>query len=105
MTPSKEPPMTTQLPPHELRGFLAALADEPADPDRRLVFADWLEEHDDPRGELIRWQVQQCREKGVCNWDFGVSQVAPRLRQWRQQHQQVLGLDGLGITAWYWGRV
>src|ERR1700723_1242999 len=34
--------------------FLAAMADHPDDNQRRLVFADWLEEKGDPRGELLR---------------------------------------------------
>jgi uncharacterized protein (TIGR02996 family) len=34
--------------------FLKALLDEPGDAGLRLVFADWLEERGDPRGELLR---------------------------------------------------
>jgi uncharacterized protein (TIGR02996 family) len=34
--------------------FLDAIQAEPADRTRRLVYADWLDERDDPRGELVR---------------------------------------------------
>jgi len=38
--------------------FLAAIIANPADDAPRLVYADWLEEHDDPRGEFIRVQIE-----------------------------------------------
>ena len=34
--------------------FLAAIADRPGDPTPRLVYADWLDDRDDPRAELVR---------------------------------------------------
>ena len=40
------------------RAFLEAVLNEPDEDAHRLVFADWLEEHDDPRGEFIRLQCQ-----------------------------------------------
>ena len=44
-------------------GFLGAIAREPADDALRLIYADWLEEHGDPRGDLVRVQVElTCRE-------------------------------------------
>src|SRR3954447_23995503 len=36
------------------RAFLAAMLTSPDDLHLRLVFADWLEEQGDPRGELLR---------------------------------------------------
>jgi uncharacterized protein (TIGR02996 family) len=36
------------------RPFLAAIAAEPHDALRRLVYADWLDERSDPRGEYLR---------------------------------------------------
>src|SRR5690242_12437796 len=36
------------------QAFLHALLDRPEDDAPRLVYADWLEEHGDPRGEFIR---------------------------------------------------
>lgn len=38
----------------EERAFLKAIKKKPDDRTARLVYADWLQEHDDPRGELIR---------------------------------------------------
>jgi uncharacterized protein (TIGR02996 family) len=39
---------------HTPDDFLKAIAATPADRTLRLVFADWLDEHSDPRAELIR---------------------------------------------------
>jgi uncharacterized protein (TIGR02996 family) len=41
--------------------FLQAIKEEPADDTPRLILADWLEERGDPRGELLRLQVQLAR--------------------------------------------
>jgi uncharacterized protein (TIGR02996 family) len=38
--------------------FLAAIRDNPDDDVTRLVYADWLDEHDDIRGEIVRLEVQ-----------------------------------------------
>src|SRR5262245_2607791 len=95
--------MPNQLPPEELRSFLAAIADEPGDPVLRLVFADWLDDHGDPRAGLIRWQVRQCRS-GADRRGRDVSSFHPLLWEWCDRHQRALGLEGLGVTAWRWGR-
>jgi uncharacterized protein (TIGR02996 family) len=42
----------------EEEAFLRAIVENPDDDTPRLVFADWLDEHDDPRGEFIRVQCQ-----------------------------------------------
>jgi uncharacterized protein (TIGR02996 family) len=40
--------------------FLAAIAENPADANLPLIFADWLDDHGDPRGQWIRqWAVRQ----------------------------------------------
>jgi uncharacterized protein (TIGR02996 family) len=39
------------------QGFLQALADHPEDATTRLVYADWLEERQDPRSEYLRLLV------------------------------------------------
>ena len=39
-------------------GFLYALRENPGDDDTRLVYADWLEERGDPRGEYLRLEHQ-----------------------------------------------
>src|SRR5579862_9776635 len=38
--------------------FLQAILDNPDDDAPRLVFADWLDERGDPRGELLRIQCR-----------------------------------------------
>ncbi len=50
----------SRFPTHgpELRALLGACHREPTDDTPRLVLADWLDEHDDPRGELVRLQVR-----------------------------------------------
>src|SRR4051812_25999781 len=45
----------------EERDFLDAIADAPDDDDLRLIFADWLDERDDARGEYIRVQLDLAR--------------------------------------------
>lgn len=42
-------------------GFLHAIMETPDDDVPRLVYADWLEEHGDPRAELIRVQCAEAR--------------------------------------------
>jgi uncharacterized protein (TIGR02996 family) len=42
-------------------GFLADIFDNPEDDVPRLVFADWLTERGDPRGDLLRVQCQLAR--------------------------------------------
>jgi uncharacterized protein (TIGR02996 family) len=41
--------------------FLAAIRDDPEDDAPRLVFADWLEERGDCRGEFLRVQCALAR--------------------------------------------
>jgi carbon storage regulator CsrA len=48
------PPPAPRSP--EERAFLDAVLQTPDDEGIRLIFADWLEEHDDPFGEFIRTQ-------------------------------------------------
>jgi uncharacterized protein (TIGR02996 family) len=42
-------------------GFLEAILADPADEAVRLIYADWLEERGDPRGEFIRVQCELAR--------------------------------------------
>ncbi len=52
------PPSRTIEDSPEYRGFLAAIVEYGADPAPRLIFADWLEEHDRPdEAELMRLHV------------------------------------------------
>src|SRR6266511_2319846 len=41
--------------------FLQAVLDEPDDEAPRLIYADWLQERGDPRGEFIQVQCQLAR--------------------------------------------
>jgi uncharacterized protein (TIGR02996 family) len=41
--------------------FLQAIRQAPQDDAPRLIFADWLEEHGDPRGPFVRSQCQRVR--------------------------------------------
>jgi uncharacterized protein (TIGR02996 family) len=43
---------------NERLAFLRAIRANPDDDTARLVFADWLDEHDDPLGEFIRVQLE-----------------------------------------------
>jgi uncharacterized protein (TIGR02996 family) len=42
----------------EERAFLQAILEQPNDDGRKLVYADWLEEQGDPRGEYLRLMIQ-----------------------------------------------
>lgn len=46
-------------------GFRAAIVEAPDDDQRRLVYADWLMEHGDVRGELIRLQLEAAPTKAT----------------------------------------
>jgi uncharacterized protein (TIGR02996 family) len=82
-----------------VQGFLQAIIENPEEDDVRLIFADWLDERDDPRGEFIRIQVARARAEGdelqqVKNWSreqelLGahekdwVAPLRPWVREWR----------------------
>jgi uncharacterized protein (TIGR02996 family) len=51
---SSWPPRVPDPYAEPISAFLDAIADAPEDVTPRLVFADWLEEHGDPRAELLR---------------------------------------------------
>jgi uncharacterized protein (TIGR02996 family) len=50
-------PLRTDLPEEQLRAFLEAVALGPERVESALVFADWLEEHGDARGQAVRWSA------------------------------------------------
>jgi uncharacterized protein (TIGR02996 family) len=64
--------------------FLRAIVAEPDEDAHRLVYADWLEEHDDPRGEFIRAQV---RLAGPLAQDDRI-ETAWRARQLLDRHEE-----------------
>ncbi len=45
----------------EEEAFLRAVTENPEDDTPRLIFADWLDDHDDPRGSFIRVQCELAR--------------------------------------------
>ena len=52
------------MPPPGHEPFLAAVCAAPADDTPRLVYADWLDDHDHPdRAEFIRVQIRLDRAK------------------------------------------
>ncbi len=63
--------------------FLRAIREAPEDDDLRLVFADWLDERGDPRGELMRLQVQRARHAAD---EGSLLQVPPRERELLERH-------------------
>src|SRR5262249_34751659 len=40
------------------RAFIRAIQSSPNDPTLRLVYADWLEERGDPRGDFLRLEAE-----------------------------------------------
>jgi uncharacterized protein (TIGR02996 family) len=76
-------------------GFLLSVQATPNDPVPRLVYADWLDERGDPRGQTLRQEVERASSQG-----FG-----PRNTE---------GRDGQAIPAqdvdpqdrvWFWKRL
>jgi uncharacterized protein (TIGR02996 family) len=50
---------------NEERAFLTAILERPEDDARKLVYADWLEERGDPRGEYLRLMMKVRQERTV----------------------------------------
>jgi uncharacterized protein (TIGR02996 family) len=67
----------------DLRALLAACHAEPDDDTPRLVLADWLDEHDDPRGELVR---VQCRLHALPAGDPSYDALAEQHERWWEQY-------------------
>jgi uncharacterized protein (TIGR02996 family) len=63
--------------------FLAAIRDDPEEDAPRLIFADWLEEQGDPRGEFIR---VQCALAGMGPDDPRREELARREAELLRQH-------------------
>jgi uncharacterized protein (TIGR02996 family) len=65
----------------EDRAFLRGILTNPADLTGWLAYADWLDEHDDPRAEYIRLQV---RRGELTPDDPELSTIDDRLRELRE---------------------
>jgi uncharacterized protein (TIGR02996 family) len=74
-----------ELPAEQMRSFLAAIREEPDAEEIRLVFADWLTDHGDPRAELLRLQCEQARlHIGTARW----TELDDARRAWLQRYQE-----------------
>ena len=60
--------------------FLQSIGEDPDDDGPRLIYADWLEERGDPRGEFIRVQVELAR----------TPPSDPRVPLWKEREAQLL---------------
>lgn len=62
--------------------FIETIRERPDDDVPRLIYADWLDEHDDPKGEFIRVQIQLAgmAKDDPARWDL-------ELRQHRLLHR------------------
>ena len=84
-------------------GLLQAILDDPEDDALRLVYADWLEERGDPRGELIH--VQSLLAEGAPG-DPHWPPLVRRERELLTRHgpEWVGPLRALGATRWAFRR-
>jgi uncharacterized protein (TIGR02996 family) len=80
----------------ELRALLAACHADPDDDTPRLVLADWLQEHDDPRGELMRLQV---RLAAMSAGDPEYDTLFDQHQKWWRKYQNVW-LREVGTLLW-----
>jgi uncharacterized protein (TIGR02996 family) len=70
--------------------FLAAIRENPDDDTHRLVFADWLDEHGDPRGAMIRLALE--RERTLTD--------SPRWKELCQQLEPWEPSGGAALAEW-----
>src|SRR5262245_42037149 len=87
----------SRLPAEQLSSFLAAVGADPDADGPRLVFADWLDDHGDPRAELIRTQCEMARAPYR---SVPYLELEDRERDWLDRHhgQWPAGLDGEEVT-------
>ena len=92
------PRTPTRFPKHgpDLRALLAACHAEPTDDTPRLVLADWLQEHDDPRGELVRLQ---CRLAAMPAGDPEYDSLFEQHEKWWRKYQHVWEHE-VGTLMW-----
>jgi uncharacterized protein (TIGR02996 family) len=66
--------------------FLQAIAANPQDDVHRLVYADWLEEHGDSRGEFIRLRLKVHEPRGRKHVEARLAQLSVDIDgRWRRQ--------------------
>jgi len=79
------------------KSFLQAVCETPNDDTPRLVFADWLEDNDQPqRAEFIRLQ---CRLAAMSAWDNGYDELVVRQQQLLHEHGKQWGKAAAKFTA------
>jgi uncharacterized protein (TIGR02996 family) len=78
--------------------FLQAIIDDPDDDTPRLIYADWLDERGDPRGEFIRVQCQLAR---LAEADPRRTELEARERTLLHRHEEHF-IGGLwqSVEAW-----
>src|SRR5437867_9522836 len=79
-------------------GFLRAIIEEPDDVGLRLIYADWLEERGDPRGEFIR---VQCQLEETDEYDPHWTELKARERELLAVHERKW-LGALDGRVWKW---
>src|SRR5215471_7840250 len=81
---SLRPPAPRDIAMSDEKALLAAIRDHPDEDTPRLVYADWLQEHDQPeRAEFIRVQI----EAANLRWDDARwKELAERARQLLEVH-------------------
>ena len=89
---------------HEERGFLYALREHPEDDVTRLVYADWLEERDDPRAVYLRGEVALARmAEGDDGYEAAEAELAEMrediVPQWLEQAGKRWDVVLLGYSA------
>ena len=90
------------VPDEQLSVFLREIKDRPDDDVPRLILADWLQDHGDPRGEFVHLQVRRAR---LSPDDAGAMEMHCRERQLLRRH----AFDWLGplvdfASAWEFSR-
>jgi uncharacterized protein (TIGR02996 family) len=87
-------------PEDELRALLAAVRAAPGDDTPRLALAAWLDEHGDPRGEMVRLSVELAREPAGSPRQ---RELSDRLGPWREYGERFVawvgGLGEEGVSA------
>src|SRR5262249_8956067 len=79
--------------------FLHDILEHPDDDTVRLIYADWLTEYGDPRGEFIQVQCQLARCEGtLTGWDEW-GELASRLPHLRQRKRDLRQQHG---EEWAW---
>ncbi|HEX4613560.1 MAG TPA: TIGR02996 domain-containing protein [Urbifossiella sp.] len=88
-------------PEGDLRAYLDTIRAEPNELAHRLVFAAWLDEHGDPRGEMVRLSIELAQEPvGTARQRDLYEQYYPR---WGEAGTQFVGWVGAlteeGVSA------